>query len=312
MSSYEDEEYYSSEDGNMGDQMIEDEGHLAAEDLDGVQTKYLYITLEGSMEDLAKNNAKATWKMFPEVHKKLRQVVTSTNKTKASDDQYEGNLKKTVIVQGVIKQQFSNFPVALGLSFPSMLPTTFTKNKRFNCVVEKNTPTMLVNQSIFEPDSDFTRYMYESLEKIDSESLDRQIKFGHPNGALFDPNGYAWKVLMKNVRKGTFPGAEDRLFEQDAQADGNPHAFPVVPEPIARSIHTAIRDRLDQVESSFTDLTTFGCNWSRADGKAWNSTKGLIGSNAGQYQDGKSAITSHKLTNEYSASVVMEIKYFTY
>lgn len=320
-----DEEYMSGSDEDMEYEnsmskvagQIDNQGHLQAEDLYGVQTKIFTVRCQGSLEQLASNPAKATWKLSPEMQKLLRQVTTTTNRSKADEDQLVGDLSKAVILQSTVLQERSDYPIPIGLSIPGMVPQVYDSNSRYNWIVEKETPTTTVNQTLFEPDNLFTKYMYEKLEKLDIESLNNQIRFEKdPNAphALMDPNGFAWQIMMKNVYQGNFPGVEQDLLEihDSVQNNRNRAVFVKVPVDVAREVHAAIEQPLKSIESSFVDMRKFTCTFERADNQHWNSTQGLIGAAAAADQDTKNYLKANALNNEYSASVKIMIKYIVY
>jgi len=118
--------------------------------------------------------------------------------------------------------------MSIGLNIPGLVPQVYDRSRRYNWILERNTPTQMVNHDIFEPDNVFTKFMYEKLQKLDNESLAQQVRFDvDPTGkhALVDPNGFVWQVMMNNVYQGNFGAAGNRLLQIDAELQNAPYTF---------------------------------------------------------------------------------------
>jgi len=296
---------------------IDEQGHLQAEDLYGVQTKIFNMTCNGSLEQFAANKGKATWKLSPDMQSLLRQVTSTTNRSKATSDDLTGDLTKAVLLQATVLEQRNSFPVPIGLNIPGMVPQVYSENKRYNWILEPNTGTSPVNQSIFEPDNVFTKYMYSNLQKLDVESLEKQVRFDvDPTGesALVDHNGIVYDVLMRNVCSGKFSEDDTQyLLDVDERVRSNPYSMGApIPTDIAKEICEAIKGPLEVIEKSFVDMRKLHGRFERADGEHWNSFSGLIGEAAGMDADSKGFLKQHALTSSYSASVKVQIKYIVY
>jgi len=308
--------YFEQSDAQIAGE-IDDQGHLQAEDLYGVQRKTFNMTCSGSLEQLAANGKKALWQMSPDMQSLLRQVTSTTNRSKAGNDDLTGDLGKAVLLQATILQERNSFPVPLGLSIPGMVPQVYGQNKRYNWILEPDTKTIPVNQSIFEPDNVFTKYMYSNLQKLDVASLEKQVRFDvDPTGqnALMDQNGIAYDVLMKNVCNRKFDDeTTEHLLNVDASIQENQYSMGVpVPTEIAQQICEAIRKPLETIEKSFVDMRKLHGRFERADGEHWNSFSGLIGEAAGMDADSKGFLKEHALTSVYSAAVKVQIEYIVY
>jgi hypothetical protein len=295
---------------------IDPESHLQAKDLYGVQTKIFNMSINGSLEQLGADQNKATWKMDPAMQNLLRQVVTPHNRTNATDENLAGDIGKTVILHAKILQERNDFPVTIGLNIPALVPQVYDKSRRYNWILERNTPTTVINQDIFEPDNVFTKYMYEKLQKLDVESLGQQVRFDvDPTGrhALVDPNGFVWQVMMNNVYQGNFGEAGNSLMQIDAELRDAPYTFGArVPADIAREVVDAIKEPLQKIEQSFVDMRTLQASFERVDGQAWNSFNNLIGEAAGMDADSKGYLKEHALNTQYNASVKLLIQYIVY
>lgn len=315
-------EEYSDEEAHFGPSdaqiagQIDEDGHLQAEDLYGVQTKIFNITINGSLEQIAGNNKLTTWRLSDDMQKQLKQVISSTNRSKAGDEHLAGDLSKAVLLQATILQERSDFPIPIGVKIPGLVPQVYTNNSRYNWVIDKDTRTNTINQSIFEPDNVFTKYMYEKLQKLDMETLNQQVDFEKdPSGkfAMVDTNGFVWDVIMRNAAQGKFRGAEDHLFGIDEQVANSQYSFGAkVPMEIARSVYDAIKEPLQNIEKSFVDMRKLCARFERADGEHWNSFGGLIGEAAGLDKDSEGYIKEHKINTPYSASLKVLIKYIVY
>jgi hypothetical protein len=318
-----DEDYESgSDDGEEGEMVerriagqIAADGHLQAEDLYGVQTKIFNMSCSGSLEELAANPSKAKWQMSSEMQKLLRQVTSTTNRSKAGEEQLAGNLSKAVLLHCSILEQRNDYPVAIGVNIPGMVPQVYDRTSRYNWIIENNTPTTLINQPIFDPDNVFTRYMYEKLQKLDMASLNDQIRFEKdPNAphAHMDPNGFAWQIMMKNVHQGKFQGADDHLLALNDSVQYNSNVLLKVPVAIAREVYEAIKEPLQKIESSFVDLRKLECTFTRVNNEPWNSISGLIGETVGMGHDSQTYMQETNLTAQKSASIKVQIKYIVY
>jgi len=324
MSQYHEDEDYESMDEDYAPVpndariagQIDTDGHLQSKDLYGVQKKTFFMTISGSLEQIAANQARTKWNMSNDIQKQLKQVTTATNRARAADEHLVGDLSKAVMLQATVLEQSNDFPIPIGVNIPGLVPSVYTKDNRYCWVINKNTPTTALQQSIFEPDNVFTRYMYEKLQKLDVETLKEQVRFDiDPSGknAVFDPNGFAWDVLMKNVYQGKFPGAEDYLMNLDAQVANNPRSFrPEVPTDIAREVYDAIEAPLRDIEESFVDLRKLNATFERADGEHWNSFGGLIGAAAGLDKDSETYMREHTLATPYSATLKVQVEYIMY
>lgn len=316
----EDEEYMNSSEEEETkakvQNTINEPAHLQAAQMYGVQTKIFTPRVQGSLEQLASDPSKATWKLSPELQKLLRQVKTTKNRSKAGEEEFVGDISKAVILECTILQERNDYPVPIAVNIPYMVPQVYDSDIRCNWLIEKETPTTNVNRPLFEPDSLFTQHMYDKLEKLDLESLNNEIRFEKDpkaTHALMDPNGFAWKILMKNVYKGNFPGIEHKLIEtHEDVARGNGHVFVKVPVEVARDIHAALAEPLKEIEDSFVDMRKLTCTFQRADNQHWNSIQGLLGAHATLDEDSKHQMKATNLENEYSASVKLLIKYIVY
>lgn len=321
MDSYEDEDSYDMENDeaeNKVDAPITVDSHIREKDLSyGLQTKILNMTFTGSLEDIASNSGKAVWKISDNQQDRMKQVTALTNRSKVDKSALEGDLSKAVLVHAQLLQERNDFPVQLGLHIEGLVPKVHTANDVYNWVFEPNTATTMVGQDIFEPDNVFAQQMYESLEKLDTASLKQQIRFDvDPTGktAMFDPNGYAWKVLARSVKQGVFPGFEDHFYDicDQVRSTGEFGFGARVPTEIAREVYDAIEAKLKNIESSFTDLRKLHSRIERTDGEPWNSHTGLIGEAASLDSDSKGMCKSNAIQSIYTASAKVLIKYFVY
>ena len=311
-----DEGYFEQSNAQIAGE-IDEHGHLQAEELFGVQTKIFDMTCRGSLEQFAANEGKAVWRLVPEMQSLLRHVTSDTNRSKAGSDDLAGDLTKGVLLQATVLEQQSSFPVKIGLTIPGIVPQVYTENKRFNWTIGENTNTTQVNQSIFEPDNVFTKYMYSKMQKLDVASLDKQIRFDvDPTGesALVDHKGIAYDILFQNVENGYFDTEDTNyLIDVDNQVHSNACSLGApIPTEIARNLYESIKAPLEVIEKSFVDMRKLHGRFERADGEHWNSFSGLIGEAAGMDADSKGFLKQNALVSEYSASVKVQIKYIVY
>lgn len=310
-------EEYASEDAEIAAEVDDDDqDHLMADEVYGTQTKILHITFNGSLTGIAKGQVKTTWSLNDEMKKELKHVTASNNRSLAKDDDKIGDLSKAVLLEASIIQERSNFPVDIGVEIPGLKPNTLSSSQRYNWIITQETPTTTVKHSIFEPDSIFTKKDYKKSELLDMLTLDAQVDFNKdPSGkiARVDSDGFVWWNIMNNCAQGNFQGYEDHLFELDEQAQRSRHAIGLpVPTEIAKPVYDNLKSRLLKLEKSFVDLRKFRIKFERADGEHWNSKTNIIGEGISLDEDSNAQINDMKLTEPYSATLKVELKYIMY
>jgi hypothetical protein len=298
---------------------IDAEGHLQPNALWGTQTAIFDISMSGSLEQLQKNGAASVWSLDENVQQKnLRAVMSKTNRNKPIEADMVGDISKTIWLQATVIEQQNDYPVPVGIDVDGLVARSFTQHSRHNWVIRPNTPTMAVNQSIFDPNNMFTRRMYATSEKLDTASLRTQIRVD-PSGsqATIDPNGIAYEILMTNWQKGILPEYHDYLTTINSQILQQPAARHVsgvqIPVALANQLIEAIEPELKRVESSFVDMRTIKARFTRADNEEnWNSLKNLVGEAAGAGDDELEYVRQAALNQVHHASIKLRVEYIVY
>jgi hypothetical protein len=273
----------------------------------------------GSLEQLQKNGAASVWSLDENIQQKnLRPVLSKTNRNKPVEADMAGDISKTVWLQATVIEQQNDYPVPVGIDIEGLVARNFTQHGRHNWVVRPNTPTMTVNQSIFEPNNIFNKRMYKTQERLDSASLRTQVRVD-PNGthATIDPNGIAWEILMTNWANGGLPEYHDYLATVNSQILQQPAARHVsgvqIPAALANQLIEAIEPELKRVEESYVDMRKLTARFTRADNEEnWNSFKNLVGEAAGTGDDELEYVRQSALNRVHHASIKLRVEYIVY
>jgi hypothetical protein len=146
--------------------VMDADGHLAAEDLYGVQKNTFVATIKGSLEEFANNPDKAVWSIPPEAHRFLQKVTSQVDRSKPTSENLVGDLGRTILLKATVKEVRNQFPIDIGLDIQGLVPTQLTSAGRHNYVIFADTKPSLVNQDIFEPNSIFTKDAYIKYQRL--------------------------------------------------------------------------------------------------------------------------------------------------
>lgn len=327
MSDYENDYYYDDEDQPQFGQSsapvagaIDENGHLQAQDLWGVQTRIFNISLPTgvTLETLqAKHKNGVYWEMPSELKQSLRQVNKLRNRTNATDEELVGDLGKFLFLSAEVISEKSNSPKDLAVDIPGLVPTNYTSNGRHNWVIEAgNGNPVVLNENIFEPDNYFTKQMYEHEQKCDLKTLATHINLNHDPEkqiATMETQGVGWKVLTDNMAAGRFADCAAAIYENNKHVfeEGNTDRsyLAKVPYDIAEEIYEAIATPLKEIEKSYTDINTFRVRFSPADGEAWTHSAGLIQESYGFDSDSKGYEKETLANKPIQASIRLRVKY---
>lgn len=294
---------------------IDEAGHIQAADLFGVKKAQFYIkTPTGATLEQLQANAKSGlyWELPEELKSMLRHVVTPNNRSNPQEADLEGSLNKALFVGAKVVSYFSDCPKDLALDLPGIVPQTFTSTGRHNYVVPANCSNTVVNQSIFEPDNYFTKYMYAHNQKCDLKTLQQHIRFDmdpQKQFAVMNTHGVGWKVLSDNLYEAFAPAAESILAKNAGIIDSPYPQLAQVPYDVAQSIYESIAAPLREIEKAYVDLASWKARFSPADKEPWNSVNGLVRESTVFGADSTQFEVESKLNTPFSAGVLLEVEY---
>lgn len=301
---------------------IDEEGHLNAGDLWGVQKKTFYIrTPEGAtLEQLAAGNGRngVAWELPNEMKRLLRQVNKTTNRSHVTDKDLDGSINKALFLAAKVLWMQNSSPKPIGLRIPGLVGNMMTETTNFNWVIPGDCPVTVINQSIMDPNNIFTRRMYEHNSKCDLKTLERHIMRNIDPSKMFmgmDTKGIGWKVLLDNMRiPGTeYAAAADAIIAKNQHYFKNPDSVEgqivKVPYEIGESIYDAIAEPLREIEKSYIDFAKWRPTFHPVDGHAWNSQTGLAKDAAVFGADHVGFEVETKLNTPFTAGIALEIEY---
>lgn len=298
----------------------EEQEHLQADDLYGVQTKLLDISVEGvTLEQLAANAKDGLfWEMSDDVKRYLKPTTKTFNRTDVSDKDLDGDLGKVLFLEARIVTDHGNCPKKLSFDIPGLVPSVHTSSGRHNWVVPAECGNRVIGQSIMAPNNVFTKHMYAHNSKCDLKTLKQQIRFDiDPNKQIchMDSKGIGWKVLMDECNKPdcAFADAIEAIYAKNEHIIQNPDApfshMAQVPYSVGEVVYESIAAPLLQIEKAYTDLNKWKVRILPADGKPWNDTSGLIRDAVVLGSDHAGAEADAKLCTPFAAGLLLEVKY---
>ena len=302
----------------IGEECVDEEvpetgEHLTSNDVYGVQTAFIYPKIRGSLEEWANNPDKTVWTMSPKNLSQIRHNIRTVNRANATEEEFTGDLSRAVLLGARVINTKGKCPTDVGFNLSGLEPRVFTDNNRYAWLVPGDSGNMQVNESIFTPDSTFSRYMYERVEKCDLKSLDQQMRFdigADSNHALVDKRGYAWQVIMRNTYSQTHwaPYANE-LYAMNNDMSSR---FAEVVKPIAEEVYGEIKADLENIGQHFVDLRTLEVKFERDDGEAWNQTNSLVGESMAFDEKSKLRLQDHTLNKQNEVGAMIELKFVLY
>lgn len=257
---------------------LDDENHLQMEDMYGVQTRYFDISMDASLSDCAADKNNAIWKLPPDLHAFLQQVVTNKNRSNASSSDLAGNLERVIPLKATIVEVHNEHSVPIGINIPGFVPQTFTNKGRFLWTLQPKTAPTQVEFVVSEPDNFLTKRMYNNWRKCDIDQLKSEIKFSDDDEldkyATMRTDGLAFQVLMDAIMDGKFGNSlNPHAIREAAQISRRVE----IDDEIARKVYEAIETPLKDIEKRFMNMTKFQARFVRADGRPFDSPHGLVG-----------------------------------
>ncbi len=301
---------------------IDENGHLQANDMWGVQTRSFRMCTPDDMtlEKLAASAKNGyLWQMPAEEKKYLKQVGKMTNRSDVSDKDLHGDLDKALFLTATIVGFWNESTKPIALDIGGLMPTMHTSTGRHTYVINPTGGAFtVINKSIMEPDNLFTKHMYEHNQKCDLTTLKRHIRLEHDpekQVALMDSNGIGWKVLVDNMRSedSPFASALDTIYAKNPQLFDQPETehtqWAVVPYAIAQQVYDAIAAPLNNIEKSYINLSTWKVKFSPANKQAWNSISGLAKESVVYGTDSTDVEVQSKLHTPFSCGVEVVLSY---
>lgn len=301
--------------------MGEEQEHISADDLYGVQTKLFYLTTPdgATLEQLA-NSAKdgLYWDMPDELKQLLKPVNKTVDRTNVSEKDLEGDLGKALFLSAKVVSYYSDAPKRIAVDIEGLVPTVYTDTGRHNWVIPANCPNTVIGQPITEPNNIFTRHMYAHNQKCDLKTLQRHIRFDIDHNKQvcgMDSKGIGWKVLMDELNKPDciYADAIEAIYAKNQHIIDNPDSpysqIAQVPYQIGEEVYESIAAPLRQIEKAYIDFGKWKVKFSPADKKAWNSVDGLIRDAVVLGADHAGQEAEAKLNTPFSAGILLELKY---
>jgi len=301
---------------------IDEEGHINAGDLWGVQTKTFFIDIpEGAtLEQLeARHKNGVFWQMPAEQKNFLKQINKATNRSVVSEKDLDGDLTKALFLSAKIVAFHNDSAKSIAVDIPGLLPTGHTSTDRHTYVLRPTGGNLVViNKSIFQPENLFTRFMYEHNQKCNLKTLAQQIRLDYDPKkqiATMDSRGVGWKVLLDNLKSEDSPfiSALDSIYAKNQHIIENPDPersqIAEVPYEIASQVFNAIAKPLKEIEKSYQNFASWKVRFSPANKQPWNSIAGLAQEGVVFGHDAISDERDHKLNTPISAGLEVEISY---
>lgn len=301
---------------NTDQNVVDTSKHLQAGKMYGIQKIRIEASISGSLTDML-SPGNSIFKIQPNNFKKLQLNSRANNRKHATDEDFTGDLSKTVILDVKLFNSGSHYPTPLGVEYTGMNPNHLTSNNAFQHVIKPLVPNNKEDRSIYSPDHIFTENMYNSFGKCDKKSLDYQVKFeGNDNEATVHNNGIVWSTIMDNIyRIDKWGSSVDHIcsLNNDKYDNSKQHSpWVVIPRFIAKDVYDKIASELKIIEKSFVNLKDFQVKFSRADGREWNDINGLIGQQSTSDSDTQTHYNNNALNKEGYAFSEIEISYITY
>jgi hypothetical protein len=291
--------------------------HLPADKLEGVRNITLHVALpEGSTLESLQKNYKDGYYWAPPAHvlDKLRHITSMQNRANPSEKDYEGSIRKMLIVGAEVMTENRDTPKEIAIDIPGLVPEYATDTGLHNWVIDKGHGTLSIGQSIFNPDNMFTEEMYNQLAKCDLKALKNHINLGADSNkqfALMETQGVGWKVMTSNWSN--FSDFHEAVVKHNPQMfDGsvqNVSFMAKVPYALAEELHNAISEPIKNIEKSLVDFSKFRIKLSPANGQAWNHDEGLIRETMGLDAESKEYERTTESHRPISASVRLNLKY---
>ncbi len=304
-----DEENYDEVDGPI--EAVDDTQHLQDEDMDGLKTMVLTLQIVGSPNELQAGTGTIDVSGIEQCnHHHLKRITSRTNRQNATDADRVGDLAQTVIVDANFVTVQSTYPFAVGIDCSDMVPMNITSNNAFTWTIEPNTGLTVLNQNVYEPADFFTRQMCERANSCTAAALAAQVNFDmEPDRVYVNRNGIFMWQINNNIDLGRFGRnghALRRAIDDNARTE---QTLVSLPRRLVEPLYESVRAKCIDHEKSFVDLRKFSAEWSRTDGRAWNSSEGLVGAvvNRENGYDQTNALNTVGM-----ATVKLRLKFFSY
>ena len=304
-------EYSNAQAGGM----IDNEGHMQAEDLKGAKTIRFWATIPAgeTLETLHAKYPKGFVTQIPaHLRPTLGHVMTDRNRANATEKDMYGNRQKAVIVSARIISQKSDVPKAIAVDIKGVVGNTYTRNGRHAHVLH---PCKFTNmdREVNDPDNIFSRAMYQKNQRCDLASLQENVRLNDRGGKdSFRTGTLAWDKLLENEPVWDEMGSEFQQMKADhpyAFSESNVSYWVDVPHSISRPLYKGLEEQIKNFEKTYIDLDDWNVTLKPADGKAWNDNASLLGDSVnakGTAYERETMI--HKPMQE--SGVEVELKYF--
>jgi len=314
-------EEYNEEEGRKEEEEEDGESkHLQANQMYGIQKIRIEASISGTLNDLL-SPSKTTFQIQKNNLKQLRINSRTTNRKNATNEDFSGDLSKTVILDVHLISTGSHYGVPIGVEYSGMNPQHLTTNNCYQHILKPLVPLNKENRSIWTPNSVFSANMYRSYGKCDMNSLNYQIKFeGSENEATVHTGGIVWDTIMDNIdcmkkwqsSVDDIYDANDRKHESRARSR-RPSPWEVIPRYIATDVYNKIAKALKNIEKSFVNLEDFQVKFHRADGaSSWNDIHGLIGQEVASDSRTQTNYKNYAINKQGYAFAEIELSYITY
>ena len=299
-----------------------EEGHLTDKDMFGVKEAIWDIDIDPGMtlETLAADHPDGyLWKLSEEELKQMRHNTRLQDRRNATEEDYEGSIRKGLFLSAELISDQNDTKVKLNVDIESMLPCTFTGKGRSNWTIQGNCPQGRVfnKESIFDPNSYFTRRMYEKQQLYNKKTLERDIKMTYDASKewiAMPLDGVGWEKVMDNWHNPAFKEVNEIIQEKNkhifaaGEEIGSGHSA-LVPYALGEAIFEYLSEPLEKIEKSFVDFSKLRVKFTRKDGEAWNSPKGMVGDSQSYGKDAVGVETQHNLHKPIAAGLTIRVKY---
>lgn len=292
----------------------EEEEHVNADALYGVQKRTIRYCLKGSLEQLNRQKLRTVRRLNERAHPHMKQVTSMRGRNNPTAENTAGNLDRIVLLGVRIVNHVNQYPVAIGYNINSkiLVPGTLTDTGDvYTGVLEAKAPSTTSDRVIFEPTNIFSRRMLEQWERVDPEALDQEFifpKVGNGTCLVRVDDGTGTSVAIELLRNHPhlFPGINANEIVRN-RLERIPYSE--LPEDVGRQLHTHMAGEIEKIAASFISVNDLSMSFHCVDGNDWNTWQNLEGEAVALEPNKQSEYKKIALNSVHSAAVQVELTF---
>jgi len=272
------------------------DAHLKTNDFDGHTNRRYFVTLRGSLRDLQRGDAEATWHAdtgCEHIYQRIAGVHEETKETV-----FDGDVTKGVIMDMKLETLSSNFPVDIGAIITGVHGKTFTRNGKNYAFIAEAGKVYEPTYSIFDPVSPVTRAALDQYNDTAMADLDRNITPLLTDGHKLVNNQCPIATML---RMNAHPQALN-ITHFDHQ-EGQPGWLRIKAPLVDRCVATYKA----QCNIPWIDFSKFRVDFERVGAETWDEPIGVIDNIRRRAKEEGTHVSDARLENIYTLKALLTV-----